>query len=105
MSVAKAAQLIPLERSTAPVEPVAMVLGGGITGMTAAKAIAMSGFEVHLVERRSVLGGLLNHLHRIWPTEEDPRKLLEPLRKDLESNPLVHIHTGTEMRDLKGFVG
>jgi len=105
MGVAKAAQLQPLDRSTAPVEPVAMVIGGGITGMTAAKAIAMSGFDVHLVERRTVLGGLLNKLHRIWPTQEDPRKLLEPLVRDLESNPRVHIHTGTEMRDLKGFVG
>jgi len=105
MGVAKAAQLQPLDRSTAPVEPVAMVIGGGVTGMTAAKAIARSGFDVHLVERRSVLGGLLNHLHRIWPTEEDPRRLLEPLVGDLEAEPRVHVHTGTEMRDLKGFVG
>jgi heterodisulfide reductase subunit A len=105
MGVAKAAQLVPLDRSTAPVEPVAMVLGGGITGMTAAKAIAMSGFDVYLVERRSVLGGLLNHLHRIWPTEEDPKGLLDPLREDLESIDRVHIMTRTELRELKGFVG
>ena len=102
MGVAKADQLVPLDRSTAPVEPVALVLGGGITGMTAAKAIAMSGFEVYLVERRSVLGGLLNRLHKIWPTEEDPKELLEPLRKDLESIDRVHILTSTELRDLKG---
>jgi len=105
MGVAKAARLVALDRSTAPVEPVALVIGGGITGMTAAKAIAMSGFDVYLVERRSVLGGLLNHLHRIWPTEEDPKELLEPLRKDLQSIDRVHILTGTELRDLKGFVG
>ncbi len=105
MGVAKAARLRPLERSTAPVEPVAMVLGGGITGMTAARAIARSGFEVHLVERSTVLGGLLNRLHRIWPTEDDPQELLEPLRRDLEEEPRVLVHTGSEMRDLKGFVG
>jgi heterodisulfide reductase subunit A len=105
MGVAKAARLRPLERSTAPVEPVAMVLGGGITGMTAARAIARSGFDVHLVERSTVLGGLLNHLHRLWPTEEDPQGLLEPLRRDLEADPRVHVHIGSEMRDLKGFVG
>ena len=63
MGVAKATRLVPLDRSTAPVELVAMVLGGGITGMTAARAIANSGFEVFLVERRSVLGCLLNRLH------------------------------------------
>ncbi len=105
MGVAKATRLVPLDRSTAPVELVAMVLGGGITGMTAARAIANSGFEVYIVERRSVLGGLLNRLHKIWPTEESPRRLLDDLKADLEANERVHILTGTEMVDLKGFVG
>jgi heterodisulfide reductase subunit A len=105
MGVAKAARLQPLDRSTAPVEPVALVIGGGITGMTSAKAIAMSGFDVYLVERRSVLGGMLNRLHKIWPTEEAPSGLLDGLRKDLESIERVHILTGTELRELNGFVG
>jgi heterodisulfide reductase subunit A len=105
MGVAKATRLQPLERSTAEVEPSALVLGGGITGMTAARTIARSGFQVHLVERASVLGGLLNRLHRIWPTEEDPKGFLDGLREDLESEDLVHIMTGTEMKGLKGFVG
>jgi heterodisulfide reductase subunit A len=105
MGVAKAARLIPLDRSTAPVRPIGLVIGGGITGMTAAKAVAMSGFEVYLVERRSVLGGMLNRLHRIWPTEEDPSGLIDKLKRDLESIDRVHVLTGTEMRDLQGFVG
>jgi heterodisulfide reductase subunit A len=105
MGVAKAALLQPLERTSADVEPVALVIGGGIAGMTAAKAISMSGFDVHIVERRSVLGGLLNRLHRIWPTQENPKGMVDDLRKDLEANPRVNVHLGMEVKDLKGFVG
>ena len=105
MGVSKATMLEPLDREKAPVEPVALVLGGGITGMNAARAIALSGFEVYLVERRSVLGGMLNQLHRIWATEESPLGLVDDLRKELESIDGVHILTGTQMRHLKGFVG
>ncbi|MCK5251673.1 MAG: CoB--CoM heterodisulfide reductase iron-sulfur subunit A family protein, partial [Thermoplasmata archaeon] len=73
MGVAKAAQLVPLDRSTAPVEPVALVLGGGITGMTAARALSARGVPVTLIEREAEIGGLLRHVNLMYPTYADAR--------------------------------
>ncbi|MGQ4870794.1 MAG: FAD-dependent oxidoreductase [Candidatus Thorarchaeota archaeon] len=44
-----------------------MVIGGGVSGMTAALDIAEKGFEVVLVEKTDKLGGRLNELYRVFP--------------------------------------
>ena len=57
MATARAAALVPLQEATAPVNHAALVVGGGIAGMTAALALAEQGFPVHLVEKGDRLGG------------------------------------------------
>jgi heterodisulfide reductase subunit A2 len=60
--------------------PAALVIGGGVAGMTAALAIADSGYDVHLVERSEVLGGNLQNLYyvaegynpRAWARPDQP---------------------------------
>ena len=58
MAVARAARLMPLSQETVPVQSAALVVGGGIAGMTAALALADQGFPVHLVEKT---GGTRRH--------------------------------------------
>ena len=48
----------------------ALVVGGGIAGMTAAEELAASGIEVHLVERQQSLGGYMARLSKTFPTED-----------------------------------
>jgi len=64
MAVANAAELSPLYRSTLPVVKRALIIGGGIAGMTAALNIAHQGFEVVLVEIEKELGGMGRKIHR-----------------------------------------
>ena len=64
MAVAKAAHLTALAEQQLPVTPSALVVGGGLAGMTAALAIAEQGFEVTLVEREKELGGQRPAAHR-----------------------------------------
>ena len=58
-AVAKAAFLAPLETIKVPVTRRALVIGGGVAGMTAALALAAQSFPVHLIERKGELGGNL----------------------------------------------
>jgi len=63
MAVARVATLGPLHDKQITVIDKALVIGGGIAGMTAAKGLADQGYEVTLVEKENVLGGLGNRLH------------------------------------------
>jgi len=62
MAVARVATLNPLHEKRISVVRRALVIGGGIAGMTAAKALGDQGFEVVLVEKEKQLGGLGNKL-------------------------------------------
>ena len=66
MAVAKARLLQPLDYITVGVNQRALVIGGGVAGMTSALALADQGYEVHLVERKDRLGGNALKLHTTW---------------------------------------
>jgi heterodisulfide reductase subunit A2 len=64
MAAARARRLKAFPLNELEVTPSALIIGGGLAGMTAALNIADQGFKVHLVEREAVLGGLLRKVHR-----------------------------------------
>ncbi|PHR26413.1 MAG: heterodisulfide reductase subunit A [Desulfotalea sp.] len=62
MSVASVVQAHPLEDQTIPMNKNVLVVGGGITGMTAALNLADRGYQVYIAEKSDKLGGLANFL-------------------------------------------
>jgi heterodisulfide reductase subunit A2 len=105
MAVAKAAKLRELNRIQLSLSHRAMVIGGGVAGMSAALALANMGYEVDLVEKRDRLGGILNELNMILPSNEPPDKLVNSLADRLHDNPKVTIHTGAVVTKTEGYVG
>ena len=105
MAVAKAARLRPLSRIQLSLFHRAVVIGGGVSGMSAALALGNMGYEVDLVEKQDRLGGLLNELNLILPTHEPPSNLVSELAGRLESNPKVTVHTNAEVKAAEGYVG
>ncbi len=104
MAIAKARLLKPLKKPKVEVTPVALVIGGGLSGMTVALEIAKQGYEVHLVEKEQELGG---NLRRIIYTLEgtDPQERLRELVLRVESNENIKLHLGTNVKDAQGYVG
>ncbi len=74
MAVAKAALIEPLVETELNIDQAALVVGGGISGMAAAKSFSRQGFQVCLVERSPVLGGQAKRLFRTWKGEDVSRK-------------------------------
>jgi len=105
MAVAKALLLKPQEEPEIEVEPSALIIGGGIAGMTAALSLAEQGFQVHLVEKQSELGGMLLRLDKLFPLDRDSLELLKPKIDAVKSNPNIRIHTTSMVKSAKGFIG
>jgi len=105
MGVAKAARLEPLEELTSDVIPSAVVIGAGISGMTAALSIAKNGFYVHLIEKGREMGGLLRHLYKLYPTDELAKEFLEQRIKAVEEHERVELHLSSSIKDVEGYVG
>ncbi len=103
-AIARARYLCPLEGSTLAVDQKGLVIGGGLSGMTAALALAKQGFKVHLVERSEELGG---HLHDIYSTLEndDVIGFTNELIKQVEGHPNINVYLDTEIADVAGHIG
>jgi len=80
----------------------ALVVGGGIAGMTAAEELAASGIEVHLVERQPSLGGYMARLSKTFPTEDCAMCSLAPRLTSTALESRVHAHTLTEVDEISG---
>jgi len=103
--VAKSALLKPLKKPVINVTQVGLVIGGGVSGMTAALELAKQGFEVHLVEKEKELGGHLRTIYYLLGEKEDPKEKLNALVSEVMKNDKIHVYTGAEVTDIYGFVG
>jgi len=103
--VAKARLLKPLEKPIINVTPVGLIIGGGVSGMTAALELAKQGFEVHLVEKEKDLGGHLRAIHYLLEGHDDPQEKLNNMVNAVMENDKIQVYTGAEVVDVYGFVG
>jgi heterodisulfide reductase subunit A len=105
MGVAKARWLDPQEEFESDVYPAAMVIGGGVAGMSAALSLANQGFEVHLVEKESELGGRLLKLNRLFTINKDPSELVESVIKAVEGQSKIRLHMPAVVKAASGYIG
>ncbi len=104
MSVARACHLEPLQEIDLPVSKAALVVGGGIAGMTCALSIANQGHGVYLVEKDTDLGGMAKRIHYTLDGMD-----VQACRRDLTNkvyrHPLIHVHTDAVITEATGYVG
>ncbi len=105
MGVAKAEKLEPLENITVDANPTALVIGGGVSGMTAGLSLANQGFKTHLVERENELGGRLKSLYKLFPNDQKAQNLLDHLKQNVISNKNLILHTSAQVKNVEGFIG
>ena len=104
MSVARVALAEPLEEAELQVNPVALVIGGGISGMTSALSLARQGYETHLVERSGRLGGQALNLFKT-ADGTDVRQALAALIDEVSANNKIRVYMNAELSAVEGFVG
>ena len=104
MAVAGLHHKAPLQDVTVSITPAALIVGGGVAGMTAALDIARQGFDVHLVEREAALGGNARWL-RVVRGDAPVAPFVDDLIHRVCAEPRITVHLSTEVADVSGFVG
>lgn len=76
----------------------ALVVGGGIAGLEAARAVGLAGHKVILVEKEPELGGIVRRLYSSFPRWENPAELLAQKIEEVKACSLIEIAVGTKVR-------
>jgi heterodisulfide reductase subunit A len=104
MGISKVKGMDPVPTPTSRIIQSALVIGGGIAGMTAALSVADHGFSVSLVERSAELGGNLRWLHRTIDGNS-PQELLKKTVSMVEKHPNIEVYKNARVMDSQGRVG
>ncbi len=104
MAVMKVALKEPLQEIKLDVNQNALVIGGGISGMTSALNLARQGFQTHLIEKNEELGGQAKSLYKTAKGEK-VGEILNSLLTDVKNEKRIEVHLKTEIEEVDGFVG
>ncbi|MEW6026344.1 MAG: FAD-dependent oxidoreductase [Planctomycetota bacterium] len=104
MAVGRARYLEPLKEQTFEVVPNALVIGGGLSGITSALSLARQGFLTYLVEKTDRLGGNLWNITQT-ANGQDPKEYLKQLLQEVESEPLLKVYKNAQLVKIDGSIG
>ncbi len=105
MHVAKSKLLKPQREDKIDITHTALVIGGGVSGMTAALNMANQGFKTFLIEKENQLGGNLKHLNVLYPVHKNALELLSELKEKLDKNNNIQVFLSSGIKNIKGYVG
>jgi len=105
MGVAKVLYCEPRDLLREKVEPVAAVIGGGISGITASLGLAARGVHVKLVEKEKTLGGRLKDLHLIYPSYIGATEFLREKVAEIQENQNIQVLSNTRVTKVEGHLG
>jgi heterodisulfide reductase subunit A-like polyferredoxin len=105
IAIAKSRMLEPLQNRSLDVEHDALVIGGGLSGMTSALELANQGFTTYLVERSDELGGNMKHIYYLVEEEYKPQEALAALAEKVTTHPKIKVYTATKIKVIEGSMG
>ncbi|MGD2187137.1 MAG: FAD-dependent oxidoreductase, partial [Desulfobacterales bacterium] len=104
MAVAKVALHEPLAEPRMEINQAALVIGGGVAGMTAALTLATQGYKTFVVEKNERLGGQALNLSETWQSEP-VAPFLKNLIADVTSDENIEVFLNTSVTSVDGFIG
>jgi len=105
MAVAKARLLRPLQTMEVPVINKALIIGGGIAGISAALDLAEMGFKVYMLENSESIGGHMAQLDKTFPTLDCSICIEGPKMVDVGRHPNIEIISYADLLSVSGYVG
>lgn len=100
-----ASHYVPLEEKRVDVIKSALVIGGGVSGLSAALFLSKMGIQVFLVEKQASLGGHVRELEDLWPVRRDGAEIIDEMERELETRANVEVFTSTNIEAFEGSFG
>lgn len=94
-----------LDSRSVEINPATLVIGGGISGISAALEIADAGKKVYIVERQEKIGGYVAQLDLTYPYMYSASQMLAPLMTRLENHENIEIFNNSTIKDVSGYIG
>jgi len=95
----------PLHESEIEVAKRALVIGGGISGLSTALNLARLGMYVYLIEKEKELGGNLKNVNVLFPSDIPAKDVLKPLVKKVREEGNIKVFKNTVLTDISGYIG
>ncbi len=104
-AVERSKRSTPLQPIRMKVVPEALVIGGGVAGITASLRLAEYGLKVHLVEKRPSIGGHMIQFVKVFPTLDCSQCIITPKMAEVSKNPNINLITHAEVSEVSGIPG
>ncbi|KKN64161.1 hypothetical protein LCGC14_0494550 [marine sediment metagenome] len=87
------------------ITPSALIIGGGVSGMTTALNISRQGFKTYIIEKENKLGGLLNNIYQLYPTQQKASEFLNNIIKEVDDCKTIQVLLNSQVREINGSIG
>ncbi len=104
MSISRAYHLSPLEGDRIPIRQNALIIGGGVSGMSAALSLAEQGYDVDLIEKSSQLGGNLKDINSTLETDS-LTAFKKQLVEDVNKQRNIDVYLDSDIESVSGHIG
>lgn len=104
LAVVRASMQQPVQPIYMAMNQTALVIGGGVAGMTSALSLAEQGYKVYLVEKANMLGGFAKRFSTGF-RGEDIQDFLSKLIEQVSNHPNIELHVGYAIQDVGGYLG
>ena len=95
----------PLQELSVDINPATLIIGGGISGITAALEIADAGKKVYMIEKSNKLGGYTADIDLTYPHLSSVQQMLEPMIERMKKNKNIDLFLETEIKEITGYIG
>ncbi|MFA5780937.1 MAG: CoB--CoM heterodisulfide reductase iron-sulfur subunit A family protein [Bacteroidales bacterium] len=95
----------PLIERSVDINPATLIIGGGISGITAALEIADAGKKIFLIEKSHKLGGHTAEIDLTYPYFYSAQQLIKPLIERVKNNKNIELFLETEVKEISGYIG
>lgn len=93
------------EKQIIKITPRALIIGGGVSGMTAALNLGNQGFETIILEKQNQLGGNLNYINLLYPTKQSGSDFLFNIEEEVRNHPNIKVFLNSDIESITGSIG